>query len=192
MNKIWLTSDWHFNHNKPFIYESRGFTNIEEMNEAIIKRHNLMVDDNDDVYCLGDCMLGDNELGLKCIKSLKGKIHIIRGNHCTDVRNELYKTCDNVVEVLGYGYILKYKGYHFYLSHYPTITSNYDYEKPLKRKVINLCGHYHIKDKFVDMRNNIGFCYHVELDAHNNKPVLIDNIIEDIKSYINEKNKFQF
>ena len=50
MSKIYLASDWHFNHNKPFIYEPRGFTNIEEMNEAIIKRHNSVVDDDDDVY----------------------------------------------------------------------------------------------------------------------------------------------
>jgi calcineurin-like phosphoesterase family protein len=184
MNKIWLTSDWHFNHDKPFIYEPRGFTNIEEMNETIIKIHNSMVDYDDDVYCLGDCMLGDNELGLKCIKSLKGKIHIIRGNHCTDTRIELYKTCDNVIEVLGYANILKYMGYHFYLSHYPTLTSNYDDNKLLKRRVINLCGHSHTKDKFIDMDK--GLIYHVELDAHQNKPVLIDDIIEDIKNYIKE------
>ena len=190
MNKIWLTSDWHFNHNKPFIYEPRGFTNVEEMNEAIIKRHNSIVDYNDDVYCLGDCMLGDNELGLKCIKSLKGKIHIIRGNHCTDVRNELYKTCYNVVEVLGYGEMLKYSGYHFYLSHYPTLTSNHDIDKPLKRRMVNLCGHSHTVDKFADFDK--GLIFHVELDTNNCYPWLIDNIIEDIKNYINEKNKFKF
>ena len=190
MNKIWLTSDWHFNHNKPFVYEPRGFTNIEEMNEAIIKRHNSVVDYDDDVYCLGDCMLGDNELGLKCIKSLKGKIHIIRGNHCTNVRNELYKTCYNVVEVLGYANILKYGGYHFYLSHYPTLTSNYDIDKPLKRRMISLCGHTHTKDKFQDM--NKGLIFHVELDAHNCYPILLDDIIEDIQSFLDKKNTFQF
>jgi hypothetical protein len=31
-----------------------------------------------------------------------------------------------------------------------------------------------------------GLCYHVELDAHNNYPVLLDNIIEDIKEYLHE------
>lgn len=185
MNKIWLTSDWHFNHNKPFIYEPRGFTNIEEMNQAIIKKHNSMVDYDDDVYCLGDCMLGDNELGLKCIKSLKGRIHIIRGNHCTDTRTELYKTCYNVVEVLGYANVLKYGGYHFYLSHYPTLTSNYDVDKPLKRRMINLCGHSHTEDKFADFDK--GLIFHVELDAHGYYPVLLDNIITDIKEKLHEK-----
>ena len=34
---IYFTSDWHFCHNKPFIYESRGFKSIEEMNEIIIE-----------------------------------------------------------------------------------------------------------------------------------------------------------
>ena len=30
---------------------------------------------------------------------------------------------------------------------------------------------------------NKGLIYHVELDAHNNYPVLIDDIIEDIQHY---------
>lgn len=181
MSKVWFVSDWHFAHDKTFVYEPRGFKNIYEMNEAIIKNHNSVVDYDDDVYCLGDCMLMDNETGLKCIKSLKGKIHIIRGNHCTDTRVELYKTCYNVIEVIGYATTLKYGGYHFYLSHYPTITSNNDVDKPLKRRVINLCAHTHTQDKFSDMDK--GLIYHVELDAHNNYPVLIDDIIEDIKHY---------
>ena len=38
MSKIFLTSDSHFNHNKDFIYERRGFNSIEEMNEKIIEK----------------------------------------------------------------------------------------------------------------------------------------------------------
>ena len=73
---IWLTSDWHFCHNKPFLYEPRGFENQYEMNEVLISNYNKLVGRDDDVYCLGDCMLSDTELGLKCLESLKGKIHI--------------------------------------------------------------------------------------------------------------------
>ena len=58
--KIYITSDWHFNHNKNFIYEKRGFSSIQEMNEAIITYHNQCVNYNDIVYCLGDCLLGDD------------------------------------------------------------------------------------------------------------------------------------
>ena len=185
MSKIWFVSDWHFCHNKPFIYEPRGFKTIEEMNKAIIKNHNSLVDYNDDVYCLGDCMLMDNEMGIKCIKSLKGKIHIIRGNHCTDSRIELYNKCYNIVEVLGYAHQMRLNGYSLYLSHYPTLTANHDDDKPLKRKTVCLCGHTHTQDKFQDFDK--GLIYHVELDAHNCYPVLFEDIIKDIKEKLHEK-----
>ena len=58
---IYFTSDWHFFHNKFFIYEPRGFSSVEEMNEAIIKNHNKVVKEEDTIYCLGDCMLNDNQ-----------------------------------------------------------------------------------------------------------------------------------
>ena len=58
MGNIFLTSDLHFGHNKEFIYKVRGFNSIEEMNEAIIERWNSVVNNDDDVYVLGDLMLG--------------------------------------------------------------------------------------------------------------------------------------
>ena len=57
MGNIFLTSDLHFGHNKEFIYKVRGFNSIEEMNEAIIERWNSVVNNDDDVYVLGDFIL---------------------------------------------------------------------------------------------------------------------------------------
>ena len=51
---IWFTSDTHFFHNKNFVYEPRGFTSVEEMNEEIVKRWNEKVGPNDIIYLLGD------------------------------------------------------------------------------------------------------------------------------------------
>ena len=187
MGRIFLTSDWHFNHNKPFLYEPRGFSSIYEMNNAIITNHNALVAPDDDVYCLGDCMLGDNELGLRCIKELKGNIHIILGNHDTNTRIELYNNCYNIVEIT-YATVLKYNGYRFYLSHYPALTANADDDgKPLNKKTISLCGHTHTQDKWCDWDK--GLIYHVELDAHECKPVLLDNIITDLneKYYVEKR-----
>lgn len=36
------------------------------------------------------------------------------------------------------------------IKDYPTICSNFDDGKTLKQKMINLCGHTHTKDYFVD------------------------------------------
>ena len=182
MNKIYFTSDLHFCHNRDFIYKPRDFSSVEEMNEQIIKNFNEIVGEDDDLYILGDCFLNNNEEGMSYMRRLPGKKYIILGNHDTIARQELMWLEGFVC--LTYSNLLQHGGYHFYLSHYPTITSNYDDDKPLKRKVINLCGHSHTQNKFIDMDK--GLIYHVELDAHQNKPVLIDDIIKDIKNYVKE------
>lgn len=179
---IWITSDWHFCHTKPFIYEPRGFTSPDEMNQTLIENFNSVVKPDDDVYVLGDCLLGGSEnfdKGLGLISWLNGKLHIVRGNHDSDKRWDGYGTLHNVVEKET-AMFLKYGKYHFYLSHFPCLCSNYD-DKGLKHSTINLCGHTHTKDKFVDIDK--GIIYHCEVDAHNNMPVSLDQIIEDLKIY---------
>lgn len=180
---IYVTSDWHFCHSRDFIWKPRGFNSEWEMNEAIIKRHNAIVRPEDDVYCLGDVMLNNNEEGLKCLKQLKGNIHIIRGNHDTEVRMDLYNQCYNVVEICE-GKFLKYGNYSFYLSHYPCLCSNFDDNKPLKARMIALCGHSHTKDPFADWDK--GIIFHTEMDTNNCEPWLLNNIIDKIKTKLKE------
>lgn len=178
---IWITSDWHFNHDREFIWRPRGFSSVQEMNEAIVKRWNEVVSLEDDVYVLGDCGLGGGgEDALAAIKyhmqQLKGKIHIIRGNHDTNSRVEMYETCYNVVDNVKYADMIQYKGYHFYLSHYPTMTGNLEKET-LKQCTCNLYGHTHQQTNFyLDMP----YMYHVGVDSHNCYPILLDNIIEEM------------
>ena len=181
---IFLTSDWHFCHNQPFLYEPRGFKNINEMNETIIQRHNSIVSQEDDVIGRVDVMLNDNEKGIEYINQLNGNLHIICGNHDTSARIKDYVNLKLNTEIWGYATPYKYKKYNFYLSHYPTLTSNLDNDKPLKARIINLCGHSHTQDRWADW--NKGLIYHVEMDAHDCYPILLDNIIEEIKNKIEE------
>ena len=94
---IYLTSDLHFCHKKDFLYKPRGFSSIGEMNYAIVSIWNNTVQDDDDIYILGDIMLNDDEEGIFLLKNLRGRIHIIRGNHDSDRRIELYKQCPHIV-----------------------------------------------------------------------------------------------
>lgn len=183
MNKIWFTSDLHFCHDKDFLYIPRGFSTIEEHDETILNNYNSVIDDEDDVYILGDLMLGNQEKGLEYLKKLKGKIHIIRGNHCTNTKWEKYKELPNVVELIGWATVIKYKKYNFYLSHFPTFTANFDDEYP-RQCLINLFGHTHQTTNFF---NDTFGMYHVGLDSHNCYPILLDDIIEDIKIKFNKE-----
>ena len=180
---IYCTSDCHFSHDKDFIWEPRGCKNQWEMNEKIIESWNSVIQPDDDVYILGDIVLSDTDGGITALKQLKGKIHIIRGNHDSDTRIALYKKCWNVVEVCDAKW-LKIGKQNFFLSHYPCLTDNHDDGKPLNRRIISLCGHIHTPDKWHDWNN--GLIYHVEMDAHGCKPVSAEQIINDIKEKINE------
>ena len=175
MGQIYLTSDWHFCHDREFLYKPRGFDSVYDMNKAIIERHNEIVKPEDDVYVLGDCMLNNDELGLDCIKQLNGHLHLIRGNHDSDNRMGAYRSCWNVVEVCE-GKFLNYKKYHFYLSHFPCITTNDDFDKPLKARTLNICGHSHTSDIWADA--NKGMIFHCEMDTNDCRPWSIDEIIE--------------
>lgn len=181
MGKVFVTSDWHLGHNRDFCWQARGFNSIKEMNCGLIKRHNEIVTAEDDVYILGDlCMGTDLWTNKELIEQFNGKLHIVFGNHDTQNKISMYNMCENVVEICGYATMLKYKKYHFYLSHYPTLTDNYDDGKSLKAKVVNLCGHRHVQNPFIDWDK--GTIFHCEVDSSNCYPWDLDNIILELQN----------
>ena len=182
MGKVWVTSDYHFNHDRDFIYKSRGFGNVQDMNRIIIKNHNNVVAPDDDVYILGDVMLGDNEEGIKLVKQLKGNLHIIRGNHDTDARVELYKDCWNVVEVCDAKF-LKFEKIMFYMTHFPSICANFGEETKPSRCIVNLCGHSHTKEIFEDWNKYNSPIIHCELDANYMEPVDLKYVGKFLKDF---------
>lgn len=179
MGEIFFTSDTHFCHNQGFLYEPRGFSSIEEHDEALIENWNKVVKSNDIVYHLGDTMLNDNEKGVECFKRLNGQIFLIWGNHDTQNRtNALFEACRHKLLGGWYAFVIKHGKFSLYLSHYPTLTANYD-DKHLSQHVINLHGHTHQQANFLYPNNP--FMYHVGVDSHNCTPVHIDEVITEIR-----------
>lgn len=184
---IFCTSDLHLGHDKDFVVQARGFKTVEEMNAEIIRRWNGRVYPDDDVYVLGDLTLGDVEEGIRLIAKLNGYLHIIRGNHDTDKKVERYLELPNVVSV-QYADVLKYGKAVFWLGHYPTITANYDDDKPWAKHVVCLFGHTHQEQPFY---NDNPYMYNVGMDAHNCTPITIDEIVADIRKKKEELNNEQ-
>lgn len=178
MPRIFITSDLHLGHDRKFIWGPRGFNSVEEHDQAIIENWNSVVGWDDEVWVLGDLVLGNSEAGCRKLNQLAGNIRIIYGNHDTNTRIQMYTNIRPTILGMGLAYIYKYNGYTFYMSHYPTITSNLEKGENLKRHVINLFGHTHQTTNFY---NDIPFMYHVGVDSHNCTPILLDDIIEDIK-----------
>lgn len=85
---VWFSSDWHFNHENilKFTSDYTGehlrpeFSSVEEMDEAMIDRHNTVVRPFDKFYCLGDVGFGKERLAT-ILPRLNGKKRLILGNH---------------------------------------------------------------------------------------------------------------
>ena len=76
---LYFTADLHLCHDD--MRKIRGFENTDEMNEYIISRWNDTVEEDDDIYVLGDIVCGP-PINAECyLKRLKGKKHFLIGNH---------------------------------------------------------------------------------------------------------------
>ena len=153
-----------------------------EMNEEYVKRWNRLVTNEDDVYVLGDLMLGNNDVGIHYLNQLNGNIHVVLGNHDTPTRQALYVADAYKVVEVKWAIMLNYKKYHFFMTHFPCMTGNLEKES-LKQMTLNLYGHTHQKTNFYEDRP---YMYHVGVDSHNGYPVLLDDIIQEMKDKAKE------
>lgn len=175
---VFFTSDWHFNHDKEFIWKKRGFKNVYEMNEEIVKRHNEVVKPTDIVYFLGDAMFGNIDDSINYVRRLHGEFYAIIGNHDTDNKRALLRSLLPNWHEIGLANVTKENGLRFYLCHYPTITAEPIEQKQLRSRTLCLYGHTHQQTKFYDNKNP--YIYNVGVDSHNCYPVSIEQIISDI------------
>lgn len=169
--KIWFISDLHLGHNKEFVWKVRGFGSVDEMNKQIIKNLCEVVGPEDYLYILGDLVLCPPEEARALLAQLPGKVTVIIGNHDTDNRIELYEELGFTVQ---FGARMKYDKYHFFLSHFPTLSANED-SKYLSLATINLYGHTHQQMWGSTLSK---FSFNVGMDAHYCRPVSIENILE--------------
>lgn len=127
-----------------------------ETDELIIRNWNKIVHQNDDVYLLGDIgKFGnnkDNEYLCQCLSVLKGRKHLVLGNH-DNMKDARIKQL--FVEICDYEEIIdNYNGlnHKLVLSHYPLFTWSGAY-----KGVIHLYAHVH--------NNTDGQLYQKSLEA---------------------------
>lgn len=164
----WLIADPHFGHEKVIKYEDRPFANAEEMNESLINNWNDVVQNNDQVFVLGDFALMINKEKIESIvRRLKGIKFLIKSGHHDDHSNKWWREV-GFQEVSQYPILLD--GFYI-LSHEPCYINDH-------MPFINIHGHWHRKT--VDHPNFINVC--VELRGY--KPVNFDGIKEKYKSML--------
>ena len=170
---IYLSSDWHLNHQKDFVYAARGFNCVEEMNEALFAAYWQTVTNEDDMYFLGDMIFGvDVEPLARRISSLPGRKHLVIGNHDSDKKIEIYKFA-NAFEEIQFGYRIKYNKSYFMLTHYPMLVDNYTHDT-----IFNIHGHTHSTSTAGALPNS----FHVGVDAIGLAPISLDRIVSSLKA----------
>lgn len=74
-------SDLHFGHRAVLDFENRPFSDVEEMDNALIYLWNSRVTKNDQVYILGDFAFHNEKPYSDYLKRLQGQKHLLIGNH---------------------------------------------------------------------------------------------------------------
>ncbi|MEG0371863.1 MAG: metallophosphoesterase family protein [Clostridium sp.] len=167
---IYVVSDTHFGHQRilEFDSESRPFKTVEEMDEQLISNWNEVVKDEDDiVYMLGDMFMGSTDNIDKIMPRLNGRKVLVRGNHDTNKRVELM---EKYVEGVYSIYNLKVGKQIYVLCHYPMREwFGKDYG------TIHIYGHVHSNEH----RNGIlaePNSFHAGVDTNNLRPVALSDI----------------
>lgn len=141
--KIFFTSDLHFNHENIIEYCRRPCRDKEEMNQMIIDNWNSVVPDDGITFVLGDVFWGRNiDLLRHYIMSLNGKKHLVLGNHDYFTIDEYlscgFESVENYLEiVVGSRRII--------LMHYPIMGWN-----RCHRQSWMLFGHFHGTFEFMN------------------------------------------
>ncbi len=86
---VFFSADSHFGHANIICHCKRPFLSVDEMDAALIANWNSLVQPSDDVWHLGDFAFGGPEVAAGYLKRLRGRKHLIWGNHDRPTVREL-------------------------------------------------------------------------------------------------------
>ncbi|HET9893679.1 MAG TPA: metallophosphoesterase family protein [Streptosporangiaceae bacterium] len=206
MTQVWYTSDTHFRHAK--VAALRGFSSVEEHDEAVIRRWNEVVEKGDVVWHLGDFAMGgkvDGVDGLRRIAwRLNGTKHLITGNHDApwpghkDAWKHQWRWNDMFSSVQAFGR-RQIDGRNVLLSHFPYIGDHTPEDRHTQFRLRDeglwlLHGHTHDATRLGPYRLRTatvgsetpewrGLQIHVGLDAWDLRPVAEQDVLALIRDH---------
>jgi calcineurin-like phosphoesterase family protein len=162
---IFFTSDLHLGHERIIDLCGRPFENVNDMNDTIVNNWNLVVNDDDTVFVLGDVALGKIDESLQLINKLRGHKLLVPGNHdrcwsghkkvrpidIVRYRNVGFTILDNV------SYYQRWK-----LCHFPTAGDSYtedrypEFRPKLDSNEWLIHGHVHTMWQILNNQINVG------------------------------------
>ena len=171
---IYFTSDLHFGHEAVIEKCNRPFSSVEEMNETLIKNWNKVVMPDDDVYILGDMIFRAEQPPQDFLKRLRGKKHLIFGNHDVSWIKEV-NLSDYFVEWGDY-LLVNSGAWKATLCHFPQLHGNGKYL---------IHGHLHNRrtDWYWPFYKDFDRALNAGVEINDFRPVTITQLIENNKKF---------
>lgn len=180
--RVWFTSDSHYNHgnickatsqwdNKS---KTRDFKSLKGMNGVLVDAINELVTEDDYLFHLGDFAFG----GVEAVRDFRGQIncknlHLILGNHDYRIKEDVDLIQGEFSSVHEYLLLKVKKGnldQLIVLCHYP-IASWYG----ICQGVVHLHGHLHLPPH-LRIHNNMSM--DVGVEGNNFKPISMEEVLE--------------
>lgn len=199
MTKLrWFTSDQHFGHANIIRYSRRpyldvaGEPDVHAMNANVIARHNTIVAPDDEVWWLGDAVMGDKRANLACVRECVGEKIFITGNHDKNFRktgdaphivwDEIYAELGGFYDVIhGTVSCMLGNNTEVLVSHFPYSGDSREGERYREHRPHDNGGwllHGHVHEKWRQRGHQIN----VGVDAWGGYPVSEEQIIELIET----------
>jgi len=176
-HKVYFTSDTHFRHDQKFIYESRGYKDRYEHDDALIAKINEVVRPQDTLIHLGDFCLNITppEFNEILARIYCQNILYIFGNHNSCIRRyyeeavvaeygkdiEVYPYKVSKITYLGYYKEIIVNGHMIVIHHYPHQIWN-----QMQKSAWQLSGHSHYTNPTTQLDNTDNKILDVGWDGH--------------------------
>ena len=189
----WWTSDHHFGHRNIITYCDRPFEDVDEMHCALVDNWNAEVNDDDEVWVLGDLVLQQSSVNLMThVSRMKGRKILVPGNHdaCWQGHTKGVRKVAQYLNLGGFEEIIDrpepviIAGEEVQMSHFPYRDDRPDRPHPERFTEWRptdtgrwlLCGHIH------DLWRQQGKQINVGVDAWEFAPVSEDVLAEIIRN----------
>lgn len=173
---IYYTADLHFGYDAILSQASRPFACVEDMDRTLIDSWNSTVSDADTVYLVGDIGSYRTPLPAEQLSRLRGRKHLIRGNHDTGLENQrqLFDYFETVTDFLE----IDDGPFHITLCHYPIVYIQNGYM---------IHGHLHnTKKEIYNILRQLPRVMNACTDINHFRPVTLDELIRNNQSYYHD------